>query len=401
MSQRKSGLHLLVCLALAGPTSSGFAQGASSPELLAAEASGLALAARAVRDPRDRGRLAFLAALRIERIRTEFPTSAVATELAFGRYGEVDASAIDRDAKAFQAQNGAEAEALRRGELPVVAAAGQGGAAPGLLPNFGRAAAPSPGRQDTPDGLTSGGGRVLPNAQLTQLLRDSAVFIYVPSRRTSGSGFFISPTHILTNTHVVDKADRVVVANKTIGVRAARILYLGKVGNVGPDTAVIEIENASSRSYLGFAAATQEGDRLAMAGYPGSASQLDRSYGNFIQLISQNRLPTTDNIPNVKFDFGYLQSLFVKRDDGIENAQVGISVAAGNSGSPVVNLCGEVIGQAYAGTNTIMEVTSNGNRAFATGESIAFSFAIALKELTKFLATTSVSFTTSRTPCTP
>ena len=52
-------------------------------------------------------------------------------------------------------------------------------------------------------------------------------------------------------------------------------------------------------------------------------------------------------MPNVKFDFGFVQSVFVNADTGIENLQNGVNTSGGNSGSPIVNRCGAIVAQHY------------------------------------------------------
>lgn len=396
-----AGLQLLA-LSAAAPVG---AQVPRSADLMAAEASGFYQASRNVRDPADRGRLTFMTQLRLDQIKATFPQSVAAAELAFGRFQDIDALAIEREAGAWAKSNSADADALRKG---AISSAGLGRAAAGAtggslaIPRFGATAPATPAMVE--DGSAGkGGGQVLTSIQLAERLRESAVFIYVPGNEgvSTGSGFFISPTHVLTNTHVVEGADQVVIANRTIGVRSAKVVSRGMTSNrVGVDTAVLSVDGWTNATALPFAAAVQEGDSIAIAGYPGKAAVgIDKAYMNFMQLIRENRIPTRDNIPNVKFDFGFVQSLFTNSRSGLENAQIGIMLAPGSSGSPVVNRCGEVVAQAYSVTNTRLDIARSGNSFVATGEAMTFSFALALRELTRFLSSTNASITVSKAAC--
>ena len=167
----------------------------------------------------------------------------------------------------------------------------------------------------------------------------------------------------MTNTHVVVGVDRIVVSNKTIGVKSAHVLYRGMSqlqdgrAEIGIDTAILETDGWTHTAYLPFAEGVEEGEAITIGGYPGRASEhQDKAYDLFFSLIQRNSLPTPETIPNVKFDFGFVQSVFVSAETGIENLQNGVNTSGGNSGSPLVNRCGAVVAQHYSGTTARLRV---------------------------------------------
>ena len=124
----------------------------------------------------------------------------------------------------------------------------------------------------------------------------------------------------MTNTHVVVGLDRMVVANKTIGVKSAHVLYRGmsklqdgsandRHRHRNPGDGRLDSHGA----HLPFAEGVEEGEAITIGGYPGRASEhQDMAYDTVLQPDQQNSLPTPETIPNVKFDFGFVQSVFVR-----------------------------------------------------------------------------------------
>lgn len=363
-------------------------------DLLAAEAASFFMAASVEDDPQRRGRLLFLSDLALDRIRGVAAGGPEAAEMTFGRFRSLDVGLIDRSAKAWEAANRAEAEKMRTAERALaerlIGGAAASVAAGPAIPTFGTPTPAIPSFEppaarlpSAPSVAPPGSAKVLSRSEIVDRLKSAVVVIFVADRPSSGTGFFISPRHIVTNSHVAAGADRFVVANRTIGVRAAKIVARGETPNgVGIDAAVLETDGWAHDAQLPFAGGVEEGADITIAGFPGQASRgVDRAYDNFFSIVMSSRLPTAEQIPSPKFDFGYVQSLFTDSDSGLLNVQVGLNTVKGNSGSPVVNECGQVVALHYKGVSPAIKVS--GQTPYIEGSS--FNYSIAGVEVLKFL----------------
>lgn len=293
---------------------------------------------------------------------------------------------------------------LKAGDRSQLAAAAEAT----LIPQFDTAARPVPADpKPEPTPLQTAGlgvvalpslptAKVLSNAEIASLMKDTIVVVYDPASGSSGTGFLIGPGYILTNAHVVGEAERVVVASRRHGVRAATVIAKGMTRQrVGIDAAVLATVNWSGDRHLSFHGGVREGEAVAIGGFPGRASQTDRSSERFFQIITQNRIPSIDDIPAPKFDFGHVQSVFVDNETGLQNLQEGLETSGGNSGSPVTNACGDVVGLHYSGSNAVLTVS--GGKAM--GDTSKFNYAITSPEVLKFLKSINIRFSESTAPC--
>ncbi|MBS9478192.1 trypsin-like peptidase domain-containing protein [Ancylobacter sp. VKM B-3255] len=238
--------------------------------------------------------------------------------------------------------------------------------------------------------------KALSNAEIASLIKDSIVAVYDPASDSWGTGFLMGPSYILTNAHVVMGAKRLVIASRRYGVRAANVVGIGMTDKgVGIDAAVLETVNWTADRHLSFNPMVREGEPVAIGGFPGRASQVDRSSERFFEIISQNRIPGMDDIPAPKFDFGHVQSVFVDSRTGLRNIQEGLETSGGNSGSPVTNACGDVVGLHYAGSQAVLKVA--GGRA--SGDTSKFNYAIASDEVLKFLNSINIRHSAAPAPC--
>lgn len=284
------------------------------------------------------------------------------------------------------------------------------------VPNFGR-----PGGQPAPQppsifgNLPSTAPNVLSvpltRREVVNRLRQNVVIVVAQNQRTrgwgAGTGFFITPTHLLTNTHVVEEADDVYISNRTIQVRAARVTFRGMarraVGastqTVGIDTAIIEVLNFRANTFLPFASNVEEGETVAVAGFPGIALQYDKAYNDFVALLTNARIPTEDSIPSARFDFGTVFAIYNNRETSVENFQSGGFGAKGNSGSPLINACGQVVGQIYRGPAARLEVVQSGRETVAVGETVNYNENLSFRALVRFIRASNIPFSQATDNC--
>lgn len=192
-----------------------------------------------------------------------------------------------------------------------------------------------------------------------------------------GSGFAIAPNRVVTNAHVVELADRY-PDNVVIGVVPSEgdKSYQGRViaYDSQRDLALIEFKGAPLPPATLFTGPVAEGDQVVALGYPGNVDLATaKSAADYIRPTSPVR---SEGV------FSGRRSL-----TGIEVLLHTASIARGNSGGPLLDRCGRVIGV---------------NSAITRGEDgdAPFGFAIADTELAAFLHDAKQPYAAIGTPCT-
>ena len=137
---------------------------------------------------------------------------------------------------------------------------------------------------------------------------------------SSGTGFFITKSgYLLTSQHVVDKADRIIVVLES-GQNLEASLFREDEAN---DIAVLKVVADTDFPFVSFAytEGLMRGDEVMTLGYP------------LVDLQGQNQKATFGRVnakSGIQDDFRYLQ--------------VDIPIQPGNSGGPLINKRGEVVG---------------------------------------------------------
>ncbi len=174
-----------------------------------------------------------------------------------------------------------------------------------------------------------------------------------------GSGFLISDDgYILTNAHVVEGAVEVVVTGTDGSKFAAKIIGLDRL----TDVALLKIESDKKLQYLKF------GDSEDLI-----IGEWTIALGNPFGLFDINNQPTVTVgvVSATNRDFG-----LVDGDHVYQNMiQTDAAINGGNSGGPLLNANGEVIGM-----NTFIYSGSN-----STKTSIGIGFAIPVHRIRKIL----------------
>ena len=140
----------------------------------------------------------------------------------------------------------------------------------------------------------------------------------VPPSLSSGTGFFIgSAGHILTSHHVVEGASQIACRTVAGQVHEARLIR----SSAANDVALLQV-NVRPTHFLGFAApgSAREGDRVFTMGFP------------VVNVLGVEPRFTDGTISALSFAG---ENVFL---------QTSIPVHPGNSGGPVVNERGQVIG---------------------------------------------------------
>ena len=190
-----------------------------------------------------------------------------------------------------------------------------------------------------------------------------------------GSGFAVAPDKILTNAHVVELARE--EKNLVIGVIPSEgtKTYGGRIIAYSPgnDLALIQLEEGRLPVSTFFAGAVSDGQHVTAIGYPGA---VDRAQGLGLKQLVEP-LATVKTGGNISS--GRASQSF---DTILHTAPL----AAGNSGGPLVDDCGRVLGVNSFGS------VSDGNDA-------EFGFAVSWREIASFLRQAGVSSLHTVVPC--
>jgi V8-like Glu-specific endopeptidase len=191
-----------------------------------------------------------------------------------------------------------------------------------------------------------------------------------------GSGFAVAPNRIVTNAHVVALAveypkEVVVGVVPSEGNRA----YRARVVRVDPsrDLALLEMEEGRLPPIPLFLGRVPDGSTVAALGYPGNVDLATaQSADDYI-----TPLPPTRSMGNYSNE---------RPVGGIAALLHTANIARGNSGGPLLDQCGRVIG-----VNTFITRGDEGDAAFA--------FAIANRELVAFLRASGQPFSAVSAEC--
>jgi hypothetical protein len=192
-----------------------------------------------------------------------------------------------------------------------------------------------------------------------------------------GTGFAVTPTRIVTNAHVVREALQddtlriAIVPPDGDSADYARVVTVSSA----KDLALLEITGKLRLPALTIAgSAAGDGDEVAAVGYP---MNVDRAQGLDLADLFRPQPPVKSR--------GFISGARPSRD--IDTVLHTAPIARGNSGGPLLDNCGRVLGVNSFGT------TSD------DGADAEFSFAVSDKELLPFLKAAGVSPAVNALPC--
>jgi serine protease Do len=191
-----------------------------------------------------------------------------------------------------------------------------------------------------------------------------------------GSGVVVAPDMILTNAHVVDEDDYETRITLTIVPSEGSKTYDAEVIDRSPgnDLALIKLRNGARLTPLAFyAGSVEDGSDVFAIGYPGGVDAA-QGLGADDMLRPQVPVKTKGNVSGGRSAKEFETLLHTA------------AIGAGNSGGPLVDACGRVLGINSFGT------TSNSGDA-------EFFFAVTDREVRKFLARNNVRMRSIDTPC--
>jgi S1-C subfamily serine protease len=218
------------------------------------------------------------------------------------------------------------------------------------------------------------------------VLENATVLILAPKTQGlgTGTGFFVAPDIVMTNNHVVnDLSEGVVyVTSRRLGtVLEGKVI--GAIGGGtagGADFAVVRVEGRLPAHIrpLGLAAEPAALKEVVAAGYPGAVLRNDR---NFLALLKGD----PSKAPELVLTRGDVSAI-QNRDRGLPSIAHTASISSGNSGGPLADRCGRVVG-----INTFVTRAEAGQGG---------GFAIGATGVSKFLRANNVAFDWTESACT-
>ncbi|MDO5484623.1 MAG: serine protease, partial [Desulfovibrionaceae bacterium] len=169
-------------------------------------------------------------------------------------------------------------------------------------------------------------GAIMENATVLVLAKQSAGL-------SMGSGFFVAPGYVVSNAHVVGDAREILVVNKALK-KPLPATVVSQNGSNGRDFAVLRVSNAPPITPLKLNTSVMRTQKVSAWGFP-SAVTLDDP--KFRALMQGNAA----SAPEVVFSEGPVNVVLERNPPLIVHSA---TVSQGNSGGPLVNENGEVVG---------------------------------------------------------
>jgi len=247
----------------------------------------------------------------------------------------------------------------------------------------------------TPAPAPAAGTGRLGKQSLRQLAQSTTVFVvsFLKSKGgATGSGLLLAPDLVLTNSHVVEDANTVLVAIAGRGYRKAEVVADTFVGrNDRTDFALLKLSEPLGDITLALGPPVESLDDVYAVGFPATVYDEGQRMADFLQ-------GDLTSVPDVVISSGSVQNV-MERNNGVEMVTHSARINHGNSGGPLLNACGEVVGVNTWGSIAEAPLVS-GNKAMTDRKGNAvtaqvdggFGFAQSVDEITRFLKSRHITY---------
>ena len=189
----------------------------------------------------------------------------------------------------------------------------------------------------------------------------------VMTDKGTGTGFFISDKLLITNRHVVESAagGNLFVTSRALGLKRRATVLRVTAGSTpgGADFALVLVDDGPGPASLGLGTTIEKLATVVAAGYPGLAI---RSDPEFARLLAGDGTAA----PDLNFTQGAVQSL-TQRPGNPSLIVHSASTLKGNSGGPLVDMCGRVVG---VNTFIALDEKQAGRLSYALGAEALLAF---------------------------
>ena len=198
-----------------------------------------------------------------------------------------------------------------------------------------------------------------------------------------GTGFFVAPDLIVTNLHVIGEppAPEIYITSKALGrVTRAEVVAQSPGTEIGqPDFALLRAPSTPATRSLSLARPADRLQNVIAAGFPGLVMETDEA---FRRLIGGDAAA----VPEAAVTQGIVTAR--QASSGTALILHSAAVSRGNSGGPLVDQCGRVVG-----VNTFIRAEEE--------DAARMNYALATEALLAFLSQNGVQLTAADSPCAP
>jgi S1-C subfamily serine protease len=199
----------------------------------------------------------------------------------------------------------------------------------------------------------------------------------------SGTGFFVTQDTLVTNRHVVKDANGdIKIVSKSVGVIPANLLRISEGGDFD-DFAVLRVSPQSQVIPFELTITNRQLQQVMASGFPGIIMNVDPVFQRALQgdaTAVGHVTPSTS--PGAILDVQQIET------PPISLLSHSATIAPGNSGGPLLDYCGRVLG-----VNTFGITDPN--------VPVTFSFALGADGLARFLARAGVNIRAEAVACEP